>query len=355
MNGDMQQEFFGSLDEHWDDYPRQFRAARQEITEETIHDLRVAARRLQARLRILRALDSRPRLRKIWRFLGRQLDQLDDLHDTQVMLQEAAQRAESLPQLGRFRDYLEGQSDALAGTARREVLASKPSDLQQRLKRLRKVAKRHSKDEDLPGQVLHAVDGAHAKTVRAFAQLDATDPSTIHHVRIAFKQFRYMVEAMRPLLRNYPEAGLGRMHDYQDAMGKVHDTTVFLDALKEFEKGRSNARQAGTELFDPRPIEVFYQTRLEELIHAYFERKDELSSYWRPAPDQPFPWEKSHDSVHRAARHRGTTGQRKRRGAGQPAASHRRRTQEVQQDRPGAEGHGDPDRSDPDQSVPAGG
>lgn len=350
----MQQKFLGTLDEHWDDYPQRFNVARREITEETIHDLRVAARRLQARLRILRSLDWRPRARKLWRLLKRQLDQLDALHDTQVMLQEAAQRTQSLPQLGRFRDYLEGQSHALARTASRDVLASKPTGLKKRVQSLRKVARKHAQEEDLPERALQAVDAAHAKTVRAFSQLDATDPSTIHHVRIAFKKFRYMVEAVRPLLRDYPEACLGRMHDYQEAMGKVHDTTVFLDALKDYEKRLSDTRATDPTALDPRPIELYYQGRLDELIHAYFGRKDEFRSFWRVAPDQPFPWEKTDDSVYRAARDRGTTGQHQQRSARQPAASNRRRTKEVPADRQGVGGQGDPDRPDPDQSLSSG-
>lgn len=348
-----QQEFLGSLNDHWDDYPQRFNSARQQITEETIHDLRVAARRLQARLRILRSLESRPRARKLWRLLGKQLDQLDDLHDTQVMLQEATERTPSLTQLGRFRDYLEGKSGVLSRTARREVLTTKPSGLKKRVQRLRKIAERHAEDEDLLARVLQAVDAAHAKTLRAFGQLDATDPSTIHHVRIAFKKFRYMVEAVRPLLPNYPEAYLAHMHDYQEAMGKVHDTTVFLDALKEFATRLSHAR-VHTEPFDLRPIELFYRGRLDELIHAYFQRRDELSTYWRAAPGQPFTWEKSHDPVYRAARDRRTTGQHQRRAARQPAAPDRRRPEEVPADRQGIEGHGDPDRPHPDESLPAG-
>ena len=353
MSDSMRQEFLGTLDAHWDDYPQRFDAARQQITEETIHDLRVAARRLQARLRILQSLESRPRARKLWRLLRRQLDQLDDLHDTQVMLQEATERAQTLPQLTRFRDYLEGKSVALALTAQEEVLASKPSGIKERVQRLRKLARKHAQDEDLPGRMLQAVDAAHAKTMRAFSQLDATDASTIHHVRISFKKFRYMVEAVRPLLPDYPEAYLARMHDYQESMGKVHDTVVFLDALKEFATRLSHAR-GNTEPFDLHLVELYYRGRLDELIHTYFQRKAELSSFWRAAPGKPLPWEKNHDPVHRAARDRRTTGQHQRRAAGQPAASNRRRAQEVPADRQGDEGHGDPDRPHSDESVPAG-
>jgi len=355
MTAESQKDFLGALDGHWDNYRRQFKAGRQEISEESIHDLRVAARRLLAQLSILRCLDVHPRVMKIQRFLKRQLDQLDQLRDAQVLLADTTQGMESLPQLAPFQAYLLARSSDLADAARKDLGASRPSDLEKRVKEIRRVAKKHSKDKNLLDQLLRAVDQAHSKTGQMFGKLNANDPVTIHHVRIAFKKFRYMIETIQPLLRDYPEAHLDRMHDYQDAMGRVHDMSVFLDRLHEYEASLPTPQHGDASAFDSKPIEAYYRKRLDDLIRVYFERKDEFNIFWRAASDQPFPWEKSHDSVHRASRNRRTTEQQQQRRRRQPAASDRRRAQKDAPDRARAEGTGSEDRPDPDQSVPPGG
>ncbi len=355
MTDDPQQDFLSAFDDHWDDYRKQLKAARHEISEDSIHDLRVSARRMQALSGIIRGLDAHPRVKKLRRFIRKQLNELDDLRDTQVMVQEAQQRVASVPQLAPFSAYLQVRSGDLAGTAQKDLRKSQPSVLKPRIKKIRKVVKKHSDDSDLVERLLEAVDKAHRKTRGRFDKLDANDPNTVHRVRIAFKEFRYMVEVVQPFLPGYPEDYPGKMHDYQDAMGKVHDTTVLLEALKEYKQDRQQRGTSQPPEFHAEPVKVYYRERLTDLIRSYFQRKDELFGFWRAAPDQPFPWEKSHDSVHRTTRNRRAKGPNQQRGAGQPAASHRRRAQKVPADRAGAGGSGNSDRPDTDQSVPTGG
>ncbi len=355
MNDDREHNLVDAFDERWDDYRKQFKAGRQEISEDSIHDLRVSARRMEALLGIVRGLNGRKRLKKLRRFLSKQLDELDNLRDTQVMLQEAESSIGSLPQLIIFRDELQRRLDDLVGDGRKDLHKAKPSDLKPRIKKIRKVVRRHSDDPDHTQHVLQAVDAAYAKTLARFGRLDAGNPNSIHRVRIAFKKLRYMIEAVQAFLPDYPKDYPAKMHDYQDAMGKVHDTDVFLDTLKEFELDLQQRSKNGQQDFDLKPVEVDFRTRLANLILAYFQRKDELHTFWRAAPGEPFPWEKSHDSVHRTTRNRRTAGPKQQRGAGQPAASHRRRKEKVPANRAGTGQPGNSDRPDPDQPVPTGG
>ncbi len=355
MTGENEKQFLDALDEHWDDYRKQLKSGRQEISEDSIHDLRVAARRFLAMLNILRSLDSHPHVKQVRRFLKKQLNQLDDLRDAHVMLAETTQKVQELPQLAPFEGYLVARCNDLAQAAGRHINNTKPSDLKPRVKPLRKVAQKHSDDEDLLAELLQAVDQAHARTLERFGELNDSDPATIHHVRIAFKNFRYMVETIQPFLQGYPAGYLERMHDYQDAMGKVHDTTVYLDRLHEFEESVPTPPRGAPPAFDSKPVEAYYRKRLDDLIRAYFERKDELHQYWRAASYRPFPWEKSHDRIHRSSRNRRGAGPQPQRRTRQPAASNAGGAQEDAPDRARAEGAGITDRPDRDQPVPPGG
>ena len=116
-------------------------------------------------------------------------------------------------------------------------------------------------------------------------QIDPARPSTIHRLRVAFKKFRYMVEIVHPLLENFPQDNLKRMHDYQALMGEIQDADVFLQTLDDFQ---SNVSTPALE-----PVRSYYESRHADAISAYLKEKDMFSDFWRLTPDQTFPWEKT--------------------------------------------------------------
>lgn len=355
MTDETGQAFLASFDERWDDYRKRFKAARRDVSEETVHDLRVSARRFLALLGIMRSLEKRPRVKKVRRFVKKQLDQLDQLHDAQVMLQEITERAASLHELDAFCQYLARRTKRLERKAHKRIRASRPSELKPMVKRIRGVAEKHSEAPALLDRLSGAVDEAHAATVEAFAALNPEDPATIHRVRIAFKKFRYMIETIRPLLPGYPEGYLERMHEYQDAMGRIRDTTVLVDSLEKYEQKSSKSHGPEAHTFDAAPAKLIYEQRLTDLIRSYMERKDEFNMFWRLAPDQPFPWEQSHDPLPRTTRNRRTATGQQQRSRRQPAPAHEPGPEEVPQDRTGSPRDGGTAGHDPDFPVPTGG
>jgi CHAD domain-containing protein len=64
--------------------------------------------------------------------------------------------------------------------------------------------------------------------------VDERDTKTIHCTRVAFKEFRYMVEALADCLPIATEHRLEAMHDYQTLMGDVQDAQVLLAAVDKF-------------------------------------------------------------------------------------------------------------------------
>src|SRR5262245_44734250 len=91
-----------SLAERWDKYRAQLKTCKDELSEEAVHDLRVATRRLLAVMDLLRILDPHPRVKKVRRVLKDQLDSLDELRDTQVMLVDISESMTEFPDLQRF-------------------------------------------------------------------------------------------------------------------------------------------------------------------------------------------------------------------------------------------------------------
>jgi len=58
----------------------------------------------------------------------------------------------------------------------------------------------------------------------------------IHRIRIAFKKFRYMVEALSGIMPGISDRQVRAMQAYQKSMGKIQDVEVLLARLEKFVK-----------------------------------------------------------------------------------------------------------------------
>ena len=273
----------GALEKAWQIYLAQLERCRAEFSEEAIHDLRVATRRLMTVVQLLRAIDPHRRLKKINRELKRQLDGFDELRDTQVILAELTPGAKKLPDLQGFQNHQHLTEERLLQTLGEEVYRLDITELAQRVRKtLDQLGKQT--DDGLGPEILQAVDDAYLRTRQRLDQVDLSHPVTIHLVRIAFKRFRYMVEIVHPLIRDFPPTNLNWMNDYQTLMGNVQDAEVFLQRLGDYFTHAT--------VSDPGFLRRYYERRKAKAISVFADHKNQLNLFWRLAPDEPFPWEK---------------------------------------------------------------
>jgi CHAD domain-containing protein len=272
-----------ALDKRWKNYRAQLKRCRAEFSNEAVHDLRVAARRMLALIQLLNSIAARPRLQKLNRAFKDQLNQFDDLRDTQVMLAEISETIKELPQLQKFQYHLQIVEEDLLKTLRKKLKVIDLFDVSKRIRKTRESLETNS-DDELALQTLQAVDHAFLVTKQRHSWIDSAQSATIHRVRIAFKAFRYMVEIIQPLLKDFPPDNLKQMNDYQSLMGEIQDVEVIMQTLADFPSSASS--------FDHQPVRRYYERCHAEAISAFIEDMNQLDTFWRPAPDQPFPWEK---------------------------------------------------------------
>ncbi len=272
-----------ALDQRWKNYRTELKRCRAEFSNEAVHDLRSAARRMLAFLQLLNSISPRPRLEKLNRAFKGQLDEFDDLRDTQVVLAEISEALQELPQLQEFEVYLQGVEKNFLKALRKKLKVIDLFDVSKWIRRMRESLKAESTDE-LVLQVLQAVDDAYLITKQRQKWINPAQATTIHRVRIAFKTFRYMVEIVHPLLPDFPSENLKHMNDYQSLMGEIQDVEVIMQMLADA------PLHAAT--FDAEPVRRYYENYHAKAISAYMKCMDQLDAFWRPASDQPFPWEK---------------------------------------------------------------
>jgi CHAD domain-containing protein len=272
-----------ALDQRWKNYRAELKRCRAEFSNEAVHDLRSTARRMLAFIRLLNSISPRPRLQKLNRAFKDQLDEFDALRDTQVILAEISETLQELPQLQQFQEYLQDVEKRLLKALRKKLKVIDLFDVSKRIRRMRESLKAEANGE-LVLQILQAVDDAFLITKQRQKWINPAQAATIHRVRIAFKTFRYMVEIVHPLLPKFPSENLKYMHDYQSLMGEIQDVEVIIQTLAEAPMQPAS--------FDIEPVHRYYERRHAGAISAYLEDMNQLETFWRPAPDQPFPWEK---------------------------------------------------------------
>ncbi len=271
-----------SLDERAKIYSKKLKRCRDDFSTDAIHDLRTSIRRLLAILDVTAFLTSTSRIEKLSGRLDDQLDGFSDLRDMQVMLDKLSEDIRKLPELEPFQDYLKKREKRRQRADEKHIQNLKPGSIKKRLQKVRKDVGDLS-IEDVEGKLPQAVDEAYLTVIQRYSELDPAKLVTIHHLRVAFKKFRYMVEAIYPCLPNFPESMLQRLRDYQTQMGDIHDIQVFLETLTEFaEKDES---------YNPQPVRQFYEKILDEKVAAYMQNKNEVISFWRATPLEAFPWE----------------------------------------------------------------
>jgi CHAD domain-containing protein len=158
------------------------------------------------------------------------------------------------------------------------------SEISKRILKTHEALEAGTKD-DFKSQIVQAVDDVYLTTLQRLDWLNLTRSVTIHRVRIGFKSFRYMIEIIHPLLDDYPAENLKHMNDYQALMGEIQDAEVFAQTLADYSEHAS--------LPDPQPVRKYYERRQAEAISAYAEALNQIYTFWRSTPEEPFPWEKT--------------------------------------------------------------
>lgn len=278
----MPQFLLALIDRHWDKYKCEVRLCREQFSNEAIRGLRIASRRLLALVQLLRRLNLGPNLQNLRCVLKYQMDGFDNLRDIQMVLAEISATVQEIPSLLPFRKYLQKSEKLLLRSVKKKFKQMKPGDTAKRIVKRSELLEARI-IENTPSRMLQVVDEAFLISRQRLGRVDPSNPDTIHSVRLGFKKFRYLVEMIHPILGNFPAENLERMKNYQGAMGAIQDLEILLRTLSDF--------AASGYVFDPKPAIRFYEKRHTEIISAYLAEMDALNTFWRTAPDRPFPWE----------------------------------------------------------------
>jgi len=264
------------LREHWRRFRHTLRRLKNKRSEKAIHQFRVEGRRLIARIELLSNC-LRGNRKGIEEVIKGHLDLFDDLRDVQVQLQSVRKLKHGFTGARSFHAYLSKRERKLARQAFRQVKNIKRRTLDNCRARLKEIARelKRGAAAKTSGKLRKRMDTAFQRTIELRSKIEPSRPITIHRTRVAFKKFRYMLEALAeavPELR--VEKVFREMHDYQTLMGEIQDADVLSRNFEKFvEKKEIGQRRINS-------LREQLVRRREQAINAYLTSAGELDRFW---------------------------------------------------------------------------
>ena len=269
-----------ALDARWQSYREQLRHCQDKFSEEAVHQLRVATRRLLAQFTLLSWVAPSPALEKARRTLKCRLTALGDLRDAQVQRQFLEQKAASFPEVLLLRAWLLRREHLLARSAAEKVNRFKTRKLERwistMLQGLTANARKSRVQSQLASAVLRAAAQAFAEAVERRRMIDLADLRTIHQTRVAFKRFRYTMESLSPGITGLSQRQLRALAYYQRKMGIIQDLEVMRACVARYTRGNEK-RVARLQRFSHH-----LRQRRARALRSFLKSADRLLEFWPP-------------------------------------------------------------------------
>jgi len=270
-----------ALKKQWKCYRRQLKRCQKQFTEKTIHDSRVGARRLLSAVELLDGFLSAAQVRKVERALKQHLGTFDGLRDTQVQLPVIEKLQRTFPAARPFYAFLQKREKRLIKSTRKNIKKVRMQHIDRLIAACRdQVESRRKKcpSQEAVALLLQSVDGAFACAAELRARIDPSNTETIHRTRVAFKKFRYMVEALAACLHNPATRLLDAMRRHQTMMGDIQDAEMLRLALERFLRKRPSAADPSRHLREELLL------RRQRLIDTYMGASDQMREFWPSSP-----------------------------------------------------------------------
>ena len=120
------------------------------------------------------------------------------------------------------------------------------------------------------------------RVVQCRSKVVAANPKSIHRLRVAFKQFRYTLEVLKPFLPELSAAQLKAMGEIQDRMGEIQDLQVLINSVRDYALTRGATRPASF-----LPLHQHLALERRALVEGFIAGPDSVGELWPRARRAP--------------------------------------------------------------------
>lgn len=279
------------LEDRWQTFARELLRVRRKRTEEGVHDVRVATRRLIAYLDLVSAFVTPAAVRKLRRQARVLLKALNALRDVQVQRLGVKGLWETFPILRLYDVSLRRRERTLGEEASGAFRAFPLRQMEASVGRLDADVQRVFDGPALRRSGWHLMTGTAAasfgRAVERRRSIRQDRPETLHRFRVAFKKFRYTIEMLGPAFPWVDEGLHKAMNRYQTVLGEIQDVEVLAADLRSYARRRRVGKaEGGGSLL---PVFRMLANRRAELLRRFRQTADDLYTFWEPTtiPEEP--------------------------------------------------------------------
>jgi CHAD domain-containing protein len=259
-----------ALDTRWLKLRKESGRIRRKFSEDAVHDLRVAARRLIAVLETVREIQDASTVRECRKRVKKLLDSLSPLRDLHVQRLHIAAMTGSFPQLNKFEKNLADKEDQTAAKVQK-LLKQVP-----KIEQATTDARRHVRKPADKEAIRRVIDKRFRKVLDLADRIDASNTSTIHKMRLAFKKFRYTCEVAYPIIeKDLGDDRLEQFHNFQTMMGDIQDIEVLSARLSKWTEKRNLEEEM-------RPVLLELETERKKRIDTFMASAAQVRGFWAP-------------------------------------------------------------------------
>lgn len=272
-----------SLELYWLNFVRQLTACQENASVESVHDLRVATRRLLTLLELLLVQNKLKPVERIHEELKKLRTDFDKLRDTQVMIAELGNMAPQVQGSEEFLAYLRKRELSQKSAVGLDIAKYKVHRNAARVTSAQKVLCEGCADpEDCERKVLRAVDGSFRVVQRLWRKLDSSKPATFHALRIACRRFRYQLEVINSIFIQYPSAKMAAIRALQDKLGDIQNHEVMLGILDRYTRKHGDCNLTG--------LRDSLVQKTADAMTAILMMDAKPEMLWRASKREAFPW-----------------------------------------------------------------
>jgi CHAD domain-containing protein len=278
------------LEIYWVNFIRHLTACQENASVESVHDIRVATRRLLTLFELIQLSRPMKQIKGMQKELKLLREHFDGLRDTQVMIAELTSLAITIPGIESFLEYLHKRELKYKGEVDYDISTYKVLKNTRKLNiASEKILKQKMYAGKLERKITQHIDDSYRLVNKRMRKLDPGKPLTFHAVRIACRMFRYQVEVINSLFLDYPPNNMPILKAFQDKLGEIQNHEVMETILKKY------ARKNPDYQLDE--IKEYLDKKLGTAIHTIMTEDAQLDLLWRPSRKKEFPWKLELDSA----------------------------------------------------------
>ncbi len=272
-----------SLELYWLNFVRQLTACQENASVESVHDLRVATRRLLTLLELLLVQNKLKPVERIHEELKKLRTDFDKLRDTQVMIAELSNMTTQTQGSAEFLAYLRKRELSQKSAVGLDIAKYKVHRNAERVASAEKVLCEGCADpEDCERKVLRAMDGSFRTVQQLWRKLDSSTPATFHALRIACRRFRYQLEVINSIFIQYPSANMTAIRALQDKLGDIQNHEVMLGILERYARKHGDCDLTG--------LRASLEQKTADAMTAILMMDAKPETLWRASKREDFPW-----------------------------------------------------------------